>query len=76
MGTAVINTHAKFPAGTDFVGDQNVTLTAILLHFHKNRTLVCIAARAFSAICVFQALLIGFVSVKTDVGSTGFQDIF
>jgi hypothetical protein len=26
MGTAVINTHAKFPAGTDFVGDQNVTL--------------------------------------------------
>jgi hypothetical protein len=48
---------------------HNWPLTAILLHFHRNRTLVCIAARAFSALCAFQAVQIGFFSVKIDVGS-------
>jgi hypothetical protein len=36
---------------------------------HQNRTLVCIAARAFSALCALHAVLIGFPPVKIDVGS-------
>ena len=37
---------------------------------------MCIAARAFSAICALQAVLIGFFSVKIDVGSTGISSHF
>jgi hypothetical protein len=38
---------------------HNWPLTAILL-LHKNRTRVCIAARAFSALCAFYAVLLRF----------------
>jgi hypothetical protein len=46
-------------------------LTAILLHLHKNRTLVTvlyIAAQAFSALCALDAVLIGFFSVRIRPG--------
>jgi hypothetical protein len=55
---------------------HNWPLTVILLHFHKNQTLVCNTVRVFSAIFDFQEVLIRFFSVKIDVRSTGFQRHF
>ena len=52
---------------------HNWPLTVILLHLYKTRRE---NARAFSALCALQAVLIGFFSVKVNVGSTGISSHF